>query len=365
MLRTYVTLARWLGPWGPETRAPKGVVRREVELGAGNRAVFYRPEHIEPVAAYLISIGVHFNGPDDPRMDRFARILGAAGIATLIPELREFKRLRVRPAVVEDLEAGFDWLLDCDEVARKPGILSISFGSFPALRVAAARGDAVERVIVFGGYADFAETVEFCLSGEIEGRPHVHHDPLNIPVAFISLVSAMDDVPEDTGLLEDAWVRYCEQTWGQEDMKRRAGLRNDVARKIAADLPEEQRWLFLQGCGAEPGGVQRCREAMRRWKDRAAELDPRPYLATVRAPVHLVHGIDDDVIPYNQAKKLRAALPEQAAASVHLTGLFGHSGSSGLVGLLRRIPSAVRELATLVRIVRALGHEARPRSGTD
>jgi hypothetical protein len=43
--------------------------------------------------------------------------------------------------------------------------------------------------------------------------------------------------------------------------------------------------------------------------------------------VAIVHGRDDDVIPWLEAEKLRAALPEGHRARLLLTGLYDHTGS--------------------------------------
>jgi len=77
-------------------------------------------------------------------------------------------------------------------------------------------------------------------------------------------------------------------------------------------------------------------------------LDPAPHLARVRGRVELVHGADDDVIPFEHAHLLAQRLPN-ADPRVHVTGLYGHTGAS--FGKLLALP---RELATMIRVLRIL-----------
>ena len=214
-------------------------------------------------------------------------------------------------------------------------MFSISFGSLPALRVVAARPDDVAGLVAFGGYAEWDEAMRFCLHGG-DGVPH---DPVNRPVVYLNLVDAPDAV-------RAAWRAYVVETWGSVDMKQEAAWRA-VADRIAAGLAAPHRELFLQGCGAVPGGTALVEAAIgaedREW------LDPRPHLGTIRCPVHLVHGRDDDVIPYTQSARIAEALPDAARAQVLLTGLYGHTGQAGV-----RLGVLFRELRSMLAILRAI-----------
>jgi pimeloyl-ACP methyl ester carboxylesterase len=120
-------------------------------------------------------------------------------------------------------------------------------------------------------------------------------------------------------------------------------------------LVPELRELFLLGCGLHPGGVERVDEGLRRHGNAFSFFDPRLHLARLRAPVFLVHGRDDDVIPWFEAEKIRDALPPDRLRGFLITGMASHTGT--------RMPAGAfaRELLTLMRTVRAI-HSA-PRLG--
>ncbi len=359
-------LAYWLGPWTSDDGVPADVRTEEEQvppaLGAGAgrpmRARIYRPTRRAAQGSLLVVQGLHYAGPDDPRMDRVARILAASGLVVYAPFLPDFAALRVAETLVTDTARAFDRLeaLPARPPGR-PGIFSISFGSMPALRVAAdpERSSRVGGLLCFGGYADFRETIRFCLCGG-EGLPH---DPLNRPAVFINIVDDLEGTPDDPSQLLAAWDRFVRRTWGRVEMKEMARYA-PVAEEIAESLPEEQRALFLQGCDVLPGGEEIGVAALERAADRFAYLDPRPHLSTLRCPVYVVHGRDDDVIPYTQAEKIRAALPAHIHSRVLLTGLYAHTGGTGLLSFLRKARLVPTELRSMIGILQAIH-----RTGTD
>jgi pimeloyl-ACP methyl ester carboxylesterase len=355
-------LLRWLGPWAAPDAAPGGVVRREVAIVGPRplRAWTWRRDDEPPSGSLLLVPGLHFLGPADPRFDRFGRILAHAGFLVLAPFLPDFERLVVGRQVVPDTERALDALLAHPErPPPKPGAFSVSFGSMPALRLAAARSGDLASLIVFGGFADFRRTLRFALTGE-GGRAH---DPLNAPAVFINLVDYLGVDEADRTTLCCAWREQCKRTWGKEENKRPEVYRA-VARELAAKLPPRLRDLFLLGARAHPAGdaetVACALAALERAGNAFDWIDPRPHLAGIRCEVHLVHGRDDDVIPFEESEALARALPSDAPARRHLTGLYGHTRSAGVAALAGHARAAAREVEALFGILSAIAGASRP-----
>lgn len=139
------------------------------------------------------------------------------------------------------------------------------------------------------------------------------------------------------------------QTWGVAAMKE-PGRYEEIAQGIAPELPPELRTLFLQGCAAAPGGEDLCEAALAQGDPRPW-LDPRPFLHELRAPISIVHGRDDDVIPVEEQARLVSAMPDHVQMNVYATGLYGHSERGGALQLLSLIPGAVREGKTLLAML--------------
>jgi pimeloyl-ACP methyl ester carboxylesterase len=338
MLRSAATLARWLGPWADSGKLPDVATRDDAvdEI----RVRIYEPRRA-PRATYLIAPGLHYAGADDPRLDRFCRILAAAGHLVVAPFVPDYLALTPNARAKRDFIRVFRALPRFS--TQRPVVFSISFGSLLAFALAAEHGDELDGVVVFGGYCDFHATMRFCLTGEVASGRACRRDPLNQPVVFANLIDCVDPPPADPDALIAAWRVYVERTWGRPEMK----LDNRfvaVAEALAPSVPASVRELFLVGIGARPGSLPIATAALARFD--ATALDPTPYLARISNRVDLLHGSDDDVIPYEQSHALAAQL---ADAHVHITGLYDHTGASR-----PSLRDAAREARTMVGMLRVL-----------
>ena len=337
-------LARWLGPWASATKAPDVATHDDVDAVRGVRVrVYGRPDR----ETFVIAPGLHYAGPDDPRLDRFCRVLASAGHLVIAPFVPGYLALVPGADAIADLGRVLDevprW--DARGGGRKPAIFSISFGSLLALALAATRGDELSRLIVFGGYADFHATMRFCLGGDTGSGRIAERDPLNQPVVMMNLLAHLTELEPDRAELAAGWRRYVEATWGRPEMKARARF-EAVAAELAPGVAASARELFLIGIGARPGADALAYPALDVFDARA--LDPRPYLPRIRCRVDLVHGADDDVIPFEQSHALAAGLVH-ADVRTHITGIYGHTGASRPT-----LRASVREMLTMLRILRAL-----------
>ncbi|MCX5741483.1 MAG: hypothetical protein NT062_03175 [Proteobacteria bacterium] len=340
---TMARLARWLGPWADSTRVPADIAVRDELVGELRVRVFGAGG---TRATYLVAPGLHYAGVDDPRMDRFCRILASAGGLVVAPFVPDYLALRPRGRAKRDFARVFAHLANLGSPpGRKPIVFSISFGSLLALSLAATHGDAIDRLVLFGGYADLATTLQFALTGEVLGSGRIAtRDPLNQPVVLANLVDQLEDLAAaDRDALVAHWRRYVERVWGRPEMKARDRY-VAIALELAADVPPALRALFLVGIGVTPGARELAARALRAFD--ARELDPTPHLAAIRCRVELVHGTDDDVIPFEQSHALAAQLPH---ARVHLTGMYNHTRA-----MLPSPGALARELRTMGAILDAL-----------
>lgn len=352
-VRRRLRLARWLGPWTASDRAPDDVTCTSIDV-AGERpfeAWLLRPRDRRPRGALLVVPGLHYAGPADPRFDRFVRVLASSGLAVLAPFLPDYRAMTLEPRVLADTDRALDALLAA-EPSLRPGVFSISFGSMPALRLAAARSSELSGLVVFGGFADFRRALRFALGTDGERV----NDPLNAPVVFLNLLPFLDVADAHREPLARALRHYCERTWGREDHKR-PEVYGPVAAAIARELPEAVRELFLVACRARPGTTTRAERALERSGAAFDWIDPRPHLSAIRCPVTLVHGRDDDVIPYEESLDLERALAPHTRVRTLLTGLYGHTKNEA--GALSEGPLVLwRELSTMVGILDAIARTA-------
>ena len=304
-----------------------------------------------PRGAYLIAQGMHYLGPSDPRLARFCRILSGAGFVVIAPGLPSYLDLCFEERCADELELAARAALERLPPEVGLSIFSISFGSWPAFQVASRVNTSA--LVCFGGYADFGEALRFCVRGS-ETDDSIAHDPLNAPVLFLNLIESLPGRPSDTARLAHAWRAMAYRTWGRAELKE-ADARAEIAGTIARELPQDERHLFLQGCGLRQGGAELFDEALEGAADRFAWADPGPAIERLRCPVAIVHGRDDDVIPWQHAERLRDLCSAVVPTRLFLTGMYGHTGSQRPT-----LRAAFGELRTMLGIADTLGRGATP-----
>lgn len=337
MIGSTLSLARWLGPWADAKKAPQ-VPARDEDLDGMRIRIYGRHGH-----PYLIAPGLHYAGPDDPRLDRFCRILANAGHLVIAPFIPDYLALMPSARAIEDFRRVF--AARARWTQARPTVFSISFGSLLAFALAADHASELDGLVSFGGYADFHETMAFCLTGQVSSGREATRDPLNQSIVLMNLLEHLEPPCPDPVAVTAAWRRYVLRVWGRPEMKARERF-TAVADELSPGVAANVRDLFHIGVGTRPGAVDLAMPALARYDARA--LDPSSYLPRVRGRVDLVHGTDDDVVPFEQSHALARQLTH-ADVHVHITGVYGHTGSQ-----LPRPSAALREMITMVRVLRVL-----------
>lgn len=329
-----MSLGWWLGPWMPALKVPPGVSCERIQHTHNGRTAtvsMYRPLGRAPRGALLVAHGVHFLGAIDPRFDRFCRVLSRSGWLVAAPFMSAYRDMIPDETVPKDFAVGLDALRQQpDAPATRPGVFSISFGSMPAIHLAAdpRYADQIGGLVVFGGYADWTATLRYMIDGFVPNQPHdIQSNPLNRPVVFMNILPFLADRPPDQAALIDAWRLYVHNVWPDPEM-RHVENHGPVAESIAQTLAPPLRRLFRQGCGLEPGGDAIAVETLQRGDGRLASLlDLRPRLDAIRCPVTLVHGVTDDVIHHSQVDVLGSGMANASRLRRLRTGLYGHSST--------------------------------------
>ena len=234
----------------------------------------YRPTGLASAGPLVLVHGLTPDGKNDPRLRRAARLLARAGFDVLVPTIPGLTRGRLRP---DDARPVMAALKSRAEPAR---LVSVSVGAAPAFLAAADSTVAghVRMLLALGAHASALELIRFHLTGEyawqtVRGR--VTRDPA-VARPILEANTELADPPLRAALASGDAAR--------------------VEAAIAA-LPETTRTLV-------------------------AALSPERAVASIRAPIVLVHGRDDRAVPYSESLRLAAARP--AHTRVVLVGAIGH-----------------------------------------
>lgn len=351
---------------------PAAVVREETTYRRDDEvlpATLYRPATASataPLPGWTALHGLTYNGREHPSLDRFGRALAAAGTVVLVPDLPEWRALRVAPrATVRTIKAA---VLELDRspltAPGRVGVIGFSFGATQSLIAATdpALDGHLAAVAAWGGYADIHRISRFMFLGthDLDGRHfRLEPDPYG---RWILAGNYLHLVPEHAGdrAVSEALLALALHA-GREGIMSWSEELDPAKRDARRALPPEQRELFdllAPPAGTEYTGAERERleGLVQRITEAAVEheplLDPRGYLERVPVPVFLAHGRDDRLMPWTELVRLRRALPDHRVTYSAVTTLFSHSFGE------RRFPTPAVVLESL-RFVRLISRMLR------
>ena len=325
----------------PESGA---VLQEEATYRRGDdtlRAVLYRPAASSPAAplpGWIALHGLTYTGPDHPSLQRFARALAASGAVVLVPDLPEWRALRVAPrTTVQTVKAAVLQL--GDNPLTHPGRIGVIGFSFGATQSLIASTDPfldghLAGVAAWGGYADIRRTTRFAFLGdhELDGERY-HHDP-DPYGRWILSGNYLHLLPEHAGdrTLSDALHGLARESGrrGIMSWSRETDALKDAARAGLTPRQQEVFDLIAPPVGSSFSEAERVRveELVARMTAAAVEseplLDASGYLERVPVPVFLAHGRGDRLMPWTEMVRLRRALGDQVTYSA-ITSLFAHS----------------------------------------
>jgi len=276
----------------------KGPVRRETFAHAGIPIDVYSGEH--SVSSILIIHGVNPTGKDSLDLVRISAALAQAGYRVFVPDLAEMRRQHLEPEEANHIKSVFQF------IGGNAAIACFSYGCGPAM-IAAADPDIRDHVrfaLAFGGYFDIRETLEFVVTGP------------ESPIAYLKWVylgANSDLVADET---DRARLRTIAESRGEKSIEADA----------VASLSPEGRALLAVFLATNPEDFRARLEAGPETLQRRLDaLSPSRVVKDIRAPLILVHGINDPAIPAQQTIEFAAAARSNGlGCSLTLLRMYGH-----------------------------------------
>jgi dienelactone hydrolase len=312
------------------------------------RARIYQPE-VTRAHTVLLTGGVHAKGIDEPRLVKLAGDLAVGGTPVVTAEVPDLLRYRITPALTDAIEDAAVWVSSQPAFAPdgRIGIFGISFAGGLSLSAAGRPRlrDHVAYVVSFGGHGDLVRTVRFlCTGQQPDGQLRKPHDY----GVVVALINAADRVvpPEQVEPLRAAIVSFL--TASHLDMvdKAAAKLEFEHARALQQTLPEPAATLmdFVNTRNVKALGERLLPHLDKFANDPALSPEIAP---AVTAPVFLIHGADDNVVPAVESTLLARALEGRAPVHLLVTPLITHAEVDR--------PATAREVWNLMRFWYAVG----------
>jgi dienelactone hydrolase len=329
-------------------------------------ATLYRPARDRGrLPGWVVLHGLTRPGRRHRSLIRFARAVARAGNVVLVPDIPEWRDLRVAPALaVDTIKAAVLALQQREDVRHEHvGLFGFSFGATQALIAATddVVADQLAGIAAWGGYADLRRVFRFGLTGlhEFGGVTYqAKPDPYGVWIMAGNYLPLVPGYADTTAVADSLHALAIES--GEVGAYAWDPVYDASKYRLGAQLPVKHRPLFDMLAPRTDGPRPDEERALELAEALAATamqhdplLNPRPFLDSVHTAVVVAHGRDDRLIPFSESMRLAQELPAPTVKSLNITALFQHSGGTerGL-GALGTTREALRFAILLRRVLR-------------
>ena len=312
-----------------------------IEYGVNGQLIaadLYRPAETIRAAIVLVP-GAAEAGKDDPRLVAFAQTLARTGFLVLVPQIEQIQQFRLRPDNSLDIVEAFQVLQRQLPVQTtvSTGLGAFSYAAGPAILAAlneTIRSD-VDFVLAIGGYYDIRQVMAFISTGRYQRDDRMVALTPHPFTRLLFILSHMDLLaPRDKALIHSYIERYRHRP-EELDLE-----------QVSAELGVEGRSLLALMQNTDLSRVEDLYMSLpQRVRENLDGLDmAQQDLSRLHARLLLIHGRDDNLIPYTQSLQLAKHVP---AADVYVVGGLQHVNVRPSLFAIMNLWRAVRRLLAL------------------
>ncbi len=287
----------------------------------------------------LLVSGLDPAGIDEPRLMTLARRLAESAVTVVTPDIVQLSSFMVTATVTDRIERTASWLATDSGLAPtgRIGLMGISFSGGLAV-VAAGRPslrDHLLYVFSLGGHDDLRRVLEYFCSAATDGTARSGMRlPHDYGVAIVLLAVAERLVPSpQLAPFSDAVRRFLRASYLDRIDKPQADREFAALRALAPRLPPPSGTLLRYVNNRDVVHLgSLLRPYINSYGD-APGLSPSRSPAPV-APVYLLHGRDDNVIPSIESVHLADRLHDVVAVRLLLTDLISHADRDQPAGVI-------------------------------
>lgn len=281
----------------------KSLLQFQVQ-GVYFRADLYRMGN--PRAALLLLPGAAEEGKDDPRLQALAISMARAHFAVLVPDLQSFRSLQIGSGDIGDVARCFYWLSSRQDLAPegRAGLCAISYASGPAVLAALDPliAQRVRFIMTIGGYYDLVRVLTFFTTGYFEeDGVWLHREP-NHYGKWVFVLS-------NIGRLRSGNDRRLFAAMARRKLDDTGAAIDDLGKGLS---PEGRNFLaFIEN--KDPAQVVALTDRLPpSIREEISKLNIANYdLSRLQAQMIILHGYDDDIIPFTESVALAKKIPPQ------------------------------------------------------
>ncbi|HNE20761.1 MAG TPA: alpha/beta hydrolase [Turneriella sp.] len=298
----------------------RGINRKAVTIALGKERInadVYATGNAEAPTIFFLH-GMSPLGISDPRQIVAAKALAAAGFRVICPELPEIRNLKVEAGSIDRFQKILRHLKDNRELCPtgRFALFAPSFSGAICLKVAADRevADSITTIAALGAFSRIERSLN-----------HLMHDEAADPYARLVILANFLPRLKEGKRLGRYYLAAAHDNW-QDTASRNPSLTGfeptDEKSKELRRLNATERKLIARIAEDTVFRIELGGRLLKVMQDTLDAYNVSEVAGAIRAPVFLLHGAKDDVIPARESAELFPLLQE---ARLVVTPLMGHS----------------------------------------
>ncbi len=305
----------------------------------------YQPRGIQKqLPATIIYHGASPKGINHSAMNLLARNLARLGIRVFLPELPKLKELYFSPETYARITQFYQQVVKRPEVYEdKILLVGVSFSGGMVVKASTETDINPCGVLSFGSYFNLSETLRFFFTGrakfgetKIEMIPHEYTKA----VWFWNYLELLE-LPFNPGP-----VQTCIGHFIREEQ--------DQVEKMFMECNQSQRDFLKQVFDPrDRTSINYLNQAETRIQSMIDKISPHNFIDQIKSPLFIVHGIQDNMVPYTQALAFGYALTEaQKSHFQYIMWIYAHSaaGKSTLGEFITEMRALFKLLNNLLKV---------------
>lgn len=281
------------------------------------KADLYLPLKGKRAGGIVLVHGLVDTGKDDPRLIHLAKSLTRAGWVTLVPDFEGMRSFKIRLTDIDEIVDSFNYLSSLDMVKNnKVCLLGFSYGAGPTLLAAQDERirDKVNVAVSFGGYYDSKNLIMFVTTGAYDYKGnYFYRRPMDY-AKWAFLESNIDFITNENDriILKEISAKKLQSEGA--DMK-----------ELAGSLGPEGRIVYELITNKEPKKVGTLISDLNpELREIIERLSLKGKMNNIKAQLFLIHGKDDDAIPYTESLKMAEEFWNKERLHLYILDIFMH-----------------------------------------
>lgn len=280
----------------------------------------------QALAGIVFVPGAVAAGKEDPRVVAFATVLARCRFAVLVPDVVALRELKLLPESARDVADAITYLLSRQDLAPegRAGVVSTSIAIGPALlgMLDPSLSSRVRFILSIGGYYDLPRMLTYHTTGHYE-VPGVSRTIQ--PSEYGKWLYALSTASR----LENAREREIFSRLAQRKLENLEAPVEDLLAQLNPEGNQFYEFITNTDPARSPHLLSQLPPALRA---HILDLNLASHdLTGLAARFILIHGFEDNTIPYGESVALAQALPPDKAKLFLLHGLFHVDVAPGVI----------------------------------